>query len=555
MSDQEKKDVNKHQDELDEAQDLEDSQDASERSSEAREELSGKTVDEDAKENLEKDEGKYQNDTPLEDNNVNTLEQDEDKSLKVEKREEEGEEENESTNSLTKESKKNDLEHEEEPEIQEKENQNTMNDPAPQSKILPEDPNEDTLISTLKVQLAQEQKKSTKLQREKEMLKSNYEEEIAKLQETLNSTVSELNKSQSKNRKLEIKLYNIEVERTKQGESFPTEEKLSDNKKAHYETMKRDMTKLIGFKNELESVVEQQNTELEQKSEDLRLLSNELSEKEQEIAQMTEYISNLEKHNKESQQKISKNDSKFKRSKKGKSNGATEIMRQQEEEIEMLKSMVTGGKKELQTKMHNIKILKRKLHNLEKINKLHLSKHSDVQSIISGGYGRNKDPFSRYEEVPSGNENAGCYNSPDKGIEEVRKDLEETGKFINEKTAHFGNTMEPKKDFKISKQSILKNSSFIQQTPKSNLLKSSKFKSKRGDQNRNSVQRAPVPGLEGTPTIAMSDPFDSRVKQGYDQYCINLSSPGYKNNSYGMSHVLASSSSAIELPSIKKRGF
>ena len=63
----------------------------------------------------------------------------------------------------------------------------------------------------------------------------------------------------------------------------------------------------------------------------------------------------------------------------------------------------------------------------------------------------------------------------------------------------------------------------------------------------------PVSGNEGIPTLSMSNPFDSRVEQGYDQYVNNLNRPEFRNNSYGMSHVLSNSNSTVELPSIKNR--
>ena len=71
--------------------------------------------------------------------------------------------------------------------------------------------------------------------------------------------------------------------------------------------------------------------------------------------------------------------------------------------------------------------------------------------------------------------------------------------------------------------------------------------------NRKSHHARSIEGLDGIPALAVSNPFDSRIEQGYDQYCINVGTPGYKNNSYGMSHVLSSSNSAVALPSIKRR--
>lgn len=333
--------------------------------------------------------------------------------------------------------------------------------------------------------------------------------------------------------------------------------KMSDNKNAHYESMKKDMRKLIEFKNELENLVEQQNSEVERKGEELKVLSNELDQKDQEIAQMSEYITSLERHNQATSLKPSKSPGKGKKN-KGKMIEMTKKIRDQQEEIDMLKSMVSGGKKELKTKVHNIQMLKKKLHNLEKINKLHLAKHSDVQSIISGRHERGKDPFSKYEDLNSVNDKY-AYSDNNNAIGEVRPDLEETGKYSIHKTAHFGQTIDPKKDTKISSQNIGKNASMKEKTPRYGLLKETKsskyFKSTHPNKNRGSVQRSSVEGLEGIPTVAITNPFDSRVEQGYDQYCINMASPGYKNNSYGMSHVLSSSNSAVELPSIRKRNF
>jgi len=67
------------------------------------------------------------------------------------------------------------------------------------------------------------------------------------------------------------------------------------------------------------------------------------------------------------------------------------------------------------------------------------------------------------------------------------------------------------------------------------------------------VNTRPVEGVDGIPTLAISNPFDSRVEQGYDQYVYKLHRPEFKNNSMGVKNVLANSSSTVELPSIRNR--
>ena len=282
----------------------------------------------------------------------------------------------------------------------------------------------------------------------------------------------------SEKRKLEIQLYSIEVENTQENNP-QKEEKMSDNKMAHYVTMKKDMEKVIEYKNELEVLVEQQNTELERKGEELKELSGLLKSKENEIEQMSEYINNLEKHNKTSENKLLKNESRFKKLKKGKAGEMNKRIRDQQNEIELLRGMVNGSKKELKAKMLNIQTLKRKLESLEKINNLHLARHSDVQSIASGrNFKKGKDPFSKFEdENYSGGDKGGYYHSvdQDRQIDEARPDLEETEKYSKEQTAKFGNTFEPRKGMKITKGAEkIKNSSLAHKTPRYNLLKSTK---------------------------------------------------------------------------------
>lgn len=65
---------------------------------------------------------------------------------------------------------------------------------------------------------------------------------------------------------------------------------MGDNKAAHYQTIKKDMKKLIDFKNELESLVEQQNNELSKNADNEKMLQKEIRGKDSQIQHMKEYI-------------------------------------------------------------------------------------------------------------------------------------------------------------------------------------------------------------------------------------------------------------------------
>ena len=91
------------------------------------------------------------------------------------------------------------------------------------------------------------------------------------------------------------------------------------------------------------------------------------------------------------------------------------------------------SKKQLKSKVHNINQLKKRVGSLEKVNKLHVTRHSDVQSIHSRDlgdfdkYSSNEKPYKKTFEKP---------------IQEADQDLEHTGKFKD--TASFGKTYDRK---------------------------------------------------------------------------------------------------------------
>lgn len=172
----------------------------------------------------------------------------------------------------------------------------------------------------------------------------------------------------------------------------PSEEpRLGDNKMAHYEMMKKDMQRLIEFKNELELLVEQQNQELDNKNTSLALLQKEIKTKDQQIEQMEDYISQLEKRIKSDEYKMMKKEASYRKSKQGQSAEMSKKIREQENEIKLLKDMINGGKKELKAKVTSIHTLKQRVNSLEKINKLHLSRHSEVGSIVSKDFRDKRD--------------------------------------------------------------------------------------------------------------------------------------------------------------------
>lgn len=272
---------------------------------------------------------------------------------------------------------------------------------------------------------------------------------------------------------------NLEIENQRLHDG--SDNKLSDNKAAHYQTMKKDMQKLIEFKNELEALVEQQNSELGKKTEELAMAQKELKVKDAQLRKMNEYISELEKQLKQDEHKIHQNEVKFKKMKQGQIIEMSKKLRDQQNQIEILKEMVAGSKKELQSKVHNITTLKKRLGSLEKINKIHLSRHSDIQSIVSKDFHPKKqiknNPFSQYEEdeKSSANEKAVYHKSLErsKPIVEAHEDLEHTGRMNHEQTAHFGKTLEPKKNAMISgsPQNIRVNQHLASKTPSLKLIK------------------------------------------------------------------------------------
>jgi len=319
-------------------------------------------------------------------------------------------------------------------------------------------------------------KRNEKLALEKDQLVQEYEDQLRQVEDRLNSQATEFtsqyNHLESEKRKIELKLNSMEIENQKNHEG-----KIGDNKAAHYQTMKKDMQKLIEFKNELESLVEQQNNELLKKNDEFKMFQKELSSKNNQIEHMNEYIKELEKQVKSEENRIHKTEVKMRQLKQGQIIEMSKKMRDQENQIEILKGMIEGSKKELKSKVHNINTLKKRVGSLEKITKIHLSRHSDIQSMNSRDY-VDQTQANKMQMFSSIEDEDKVYYSYDKPnpINEAREDLEETGKFKNEtKTAHFAKSFEPTKKksnlVNASQPNLANIASNTYKTPKVKLLK------------------------------------------------------------------------------------
>jgi len=331
----------------------------------------------------------------------------------------------------------------------------------------------DEKVVKLKKKLLQEKKKIDKLQQENEKL--NYE---------IVEYSSQYNEVQDEKRKLEIKLDDFEIKNHRaieQQEYAHDHESAGDDHISNVHSMKKDMQKLIEFKNELEILVDQQNTEIGRKSEEMGQLQKELKTHVNQIAHMNEYILDLEKQAKSDEHKFRQAEVRLKKMKKGGNVEMTKKIRDQQNQINILKDMVSGSKKELKTKVINIDKMKKRLNSLEKIGQIHYSLHSGMDSVKSKGrHGKKNsvDPFIEYEDIEkySSVEKPNHYKSQryEVPIKEAKEDLEHTGHHNKEQTAHFGKTLEHKsKNMNSSSDYNIKgNTNIASKTPGSKLLNS-----------------------------------------------------------------------------------
>jgi DNA repair exonuclease SbcCD ATPase subunit len=321
------------------------------------------------------------------------------------------------------------------------------------------------------------------LEQEKQQMKENYEKQMCKLEEKMNERdieyTAQYSQLQSEKLKLEIEIDNIEIEQSQRHQDPQEVHKMGDNQVAHYHTMKKDMQKLIEFKNELESLVEQQNTEINRKAQELAIIQRDLKSRDKQILHMSEYISELEKQLKNEEIKIRQNQVKFKKLKQDKVVEMNKKLRDQQNQIEILKQMVSSSKKEMKSKVHNINKMKQRLNSLEKINKIHISGHSDMHSIQSKNYHEKKNSINSFlnqyndEEKYSSFENPKNYNGKDSSgrIDEAREDLEQTGRHNQEQTAHFGKTLERKKNINFNSSPENGNIVLNSKTPSMKLMR------------------------------------------------------------------------------------
>ena len=132
--------------------------------------------------------------------------------------------------------------------------------------------------------------------------------------------------------------------------------------------MQDDMQRLIEFKNELELMIEEQQKEIEERSNKAEEILEALRMKEQEELHRNGYVDEIERQLKDASLKVKNQDQKMRRLKQGKMTEMQKVIKEKQDEIFVLKDMIVSGKSELKTKDITIKKLKNRIANLERIN-------------------------------------------------------------------------------------------------------------------------------------------------------------------------------------------
>jgi len=96
--------------------------------------------------------------------------------------------------------------------------------------------------------------------------------------------------------------------------------------------------------NELESLVEQQNNEIVKNSEDIKIFQKEIKAKDGQLTKMSDYIAELEKQLKNEEHKMYQKEIKMKKMKQGQVVEMSKKIRDQQNQIDILKEMVSGNK-------------------------------------------------------------------------------------------------------------------------------------------------------------------------------------------------------------------
>lgn len=172
---------------------------------------------------------------------------------------------------------------------------------------------------------------------------------------TLQSEVREKNDYidvlENTNRELEVKLQKSEDEtrqamielRQNQEHNDEIAGKFGDQDE-QIGQMHEDMQRLLEFKNELEALIEEQNKDIEEKTQKINYLVEDMETKTNELEAKDKYIKNIEKQVKEYKSKYVTTNSKLSKLKQGKITELQKKIRDKESEIQVLKEMVKSSK-------------------------------------------------------------------------------------------------------------------------------------------------------------------------------------------------------------------
>jgi len=294
--------------------------------------------------------------------------------------------------------------------------------------------------------------------------------------------------------------------------------------------MHEDMQRLLEFKNELEALIEEQNKDIEEKTQKINFLVEDLETKSHDLEGKDAYIKNLEKQAKEFKHKYSSANTKLSKLKQGKVTELQKKIRDQASEIEILKEMVKSTKNEIKAKEISISKYKKRMTSLEKIAKIR-SKVSEINSNESQHSHRNRSLGKQNDTYEYDTYDESHEPEHDDVIAEAEENLEATG---------------PHDPYNIQSQNAK-----LSQYSKTPNIRVSKHLNNSKIANIDKVSPERLKADSSMPKMNNRDPFMNKLKKGYDSYKDSLNKPDFKNNSYGVKGVF-SQSEQFELPAIKE---
>lgn len=402
--------------------------------------------------------------------------------------------------------------------------------------------------SKLKKKLVQEKKVAKKMKEQMDTMKeelyglqeqhekhnTHITQELDELRMEIKEKIDLIDVLETNNRDLETRAERAEEEsRTLMHELEQTQDqqiqeqtKMDGEKEEQISQMHEDMQRLLEFKNELEALIEEQNKDIEEKSNKIVQLTDELKNYKAEFEKGDTYVKSLEKQVKDLKVKNNSATSKVNRLKQGKTAELKKI-RDLKGEVDVLKEMVKSSKNEVRSKEITLKKFKKRLTSLEKISQIR-SKVSEIQSHNSNHSqrGRSRERDHDHYEYEEGYD---YDNQNDEVIVEAAENLEATG---NQQPYYDS----PQKPVLYSK------------TPNIRAHKNMN-NSKIAGLGQYSPDRLRA---DGSMPKMEANPFSNKVTKGYEYYKDSLNKPDFKNNSYGMKGVFTQASGDFELPAIKE---